>query len=116
LKSGAGEESRTLDLNLGKVALYQLSYSRKTFSASSARTSCCRLIADRQFSDPACFGLLSQASVESGAAIVPAAKNFTSSFLPGSALKTRGIDDEQDAVAGLGANPDLHVSAGAPVS
>ena len=27
--SGAGEESRTLDLNLGKVALYQLSYSRK---------------------------------------------------------------------------------------
>jgi hypothetical protein len=30
--SGAGEESRTLDLNLGKVALYQLSYSRKTSS------------------------------------------------------------------------------------
>ncbi len=30
LESGAGEESRTLDLNLGKVALYQLSYSRKT--------------------------------------------------------------------------------------
>ena len=28
LISGAGEESRTLDLNLGKVALYQLSYSR----------------------------------------------------------------------------------------
>jgi hypothetical protein len=28
LNSGAGEESRTLDLNLGKVALYQLSYSR----------------------------------------------------------------------------------------
>jgi hypothetical protein len=28
-KPGAGEESRTLDLNLGKVALYQLSYSRK---------------------------------------------------------------------------------------
>jgi hypothetical protein len=27
-KSGAGEEARTLDLNLGKVALYQLSYSR----------------------------------------------------------------------------------------
>jgi hypothetical protein len=25
---GAGKESRTLDLNLGKVALYQLSYSR----------------------------------------------------------------------------------------
>ena len=28
LLTGAGEESRTLDLNLGKVALYQLSYSR----------------------------------------------------------------------------------------
>ena len=28
LKSGAGEESRTLDLYLGKVSLYQLSYSR----------------------------------------------------------------------------------------
>jgi hypothetical protein len=27
-ESGAGKESRTLDLNLGKVALYQLSYSR----------------------------------------------------------------------------------------
>ena len=26
--TGAGKESRTLDLNLGKVALYQLSYSR----------------------------------------------------------------------------------------
>jgi hypothetical protein len=26
--SGAGKGSRTLDLNLGKVALYQLSYSR----------------------------------------------------------------------------------------
>jgi hypothetical protein len=28
--SGAGKESRTPDLNLGKVALYQLSYSRKS--------------------------------------------------------------------------------------
>jgi hypothetical protein len=28
LDAGAGEEARTLDLNLGKVALYQLSYSR----------------------------------------------------------------------------------------
>jgi hypothetical protein len=26
--SGAGDEARTRDLNLGKVALYQLSYSR----------------------------------------------------------------------------------------
>jgi hypothetical protein len=29
VKTGAGDESRTRDLNLGKVALYQLSYSRK---------------------------------------------------------------------------------------
>ena len=28
-EAGAGKESRTLDLNLGKVALYQLSYSRE---------------------------------------------------------------------------------------
>lgn len=28
LEFGAGDESRTRDLNLGKVALYQLSYSR----------------------------------------------------------------------------------------
>jgi hypothetical protein len=28
IQFGAGKESRTLDLNLGKVALYQLSYSR----------------------------------------------------------------------------------------
>ncbi|MEN9329128.1 MAG: hypothetical protein RLZZ484_316, partial [Pseudomonadota bacterium] len=28
LRFGAGDESRTRDLNLGKVALYQLSYSR----------------------------------------------------------------------------------------
>ena len=27
---GAGDEARTRDLNLGKVALYQLSYSRRT--------------------------------------------------------------------------------------
>jgi hypothetical protein len=36
--SGAGEESRTLDLNLGKVALYQLSYSRfVSFAAMSSQ-------------------------------------------------------------------------------
>ena len=34
LESGAGNESRTRDLNLGKVALYQLSYSR-VFSYSA---------------------------------------------------------------------------------
>lgn len=27
-RNGAGEETRTLDINLGKVALYQLSYAR----------------------------------------------------------------------------------------
>ena len=32
---GAGEESRTLDLNLGKVALYQLSYSRFVFHSAA---------------------------------------------------------------------------------
>ncbi len=31
LNTGAGDESRTRDLNLGKVALYQLSYSRVAF-------------------------------------------------------------------------------------
>ena len=31
LKPGAGDESRTRDLNLGKVALYQLSYFRKIY-------------------------------------------------------------------------------------
>ncbi|CAM2193806.1 protein of unknown function [Paraburkholderia kururiensis] len=32
--SGAGDESRTRDLNLGKVALYQLSYSRMVLLAT----------------------------------------------------------------------------------
>jgi hypothetical protein len=30
VKPGAGNETRTRDLNLGKVALYQLSYSRRS--------------------------------------------------------------------------------------
>jgi hypothetical protein len=30
LKNGAGEETRTLDVHLGKVVLYQLSYARKS--------------------------------------------------------------------------------------
>ncbi|CAN0622583.1 protein of unknown function [Burkholderia multivorans] len=38
LCTGAGDESRTRDLNLGKVALYQLSYSRITGSPTWART------------------------------------------------------------------------------
>ncbi|CAG9239399.1 hypothetical protein BGLA2_930041 [Burkholderia gladioli] len=36
LESGAGDESRTRDLNLGKVALYQLSYSRVLLPAAIA--------------------------------------------------------------------------------
>jgi len=35
LRTGAGDESRTRDLNLGKVALYQLSYSRIDLEARS---------------------------------------------------------------------------------
>ena len=34
---GAGNEVRTRDLNLGKVALYQLSYSRKRSVLNGAR-------------------------------------------------------------------------------
>lgn len=33
-ETGAGDESRTRDLNLGKVALYQLSYSRSEEDAN----------------------------------------------------------------------------------
>ena len=38
LVSGAGNEARTRDLNLGKVALYQLSYSRVASSILEARS------------------------------------------------------------------------------
>src|SRR5215217_45966 len=41
--SGAGEESRTLDLNLGKVALYQLSYSRIAYCLPYHATALLRL-------------------------------------------------------------------------
>ena len=34
MNSGAGNEARTRDINLGKVALYQLSYSRIFFEDS----------------------------------------------------------------------------------
>ena len=37
-ESGAGNESRTRDLNLGKVALYQLSYSRGGVSNYTIRS------------------------------------------------------------------------------
>ena len=35
---GAGEEIRTLDIHLGKVALYQLSYSRTVLAFTTALT------------------------------------------------------------------------------
>ena len=37
-KFGAGDESRTRDLNLGKVALYQLSYSRRALHLTEKQT------------------------------------------------------------------------------
>src|SRR5260364_430871 len=39
-KSGAGNEARTRDLNLGKVALYRLSYSRPLICAKNLFTIC----------------------------------------------------------------------------
>ena len=63
--NGAGEESRTLDLNLGKVALYQLSYSRlESGGAGRSRTDlhgfairCITALLPRQnFSQPAKTG------------------------------------------------------------
>ena len=38
--SGAGNEARTRDLNLGKVALYQLSYSRVEDRARDCKCDC----------------------------------------------------------------------------
>ncbi len=37
--NGAGEETRTLDVHLGKVVLYQLSYTREREAEYSARFS-----------------------------------------------------------------------------
>ena len=45
-KNGAGEGARTLDLNLGKVALYQLSYSRR--AAPNQRPGAVLLFADKR--------------------------------------------------------------------
>ena len=42
LKFGAGKEARTLDLYLGKVSLYQLSYSRIYYIKTKA-TYCLKL-------------------------------------------------------------------------
>ena len=36
-KTGAGDEARTRDINLGKVALYQLSYTRVKQSNTHSR-------------------------------------------------------------------------------
>ena len=41
-KNGAGNEVRTRDLNLGKVALYQLSYSRKKWRPLGGSNPCSR--------------------------------------------------------------------------
>ena len=45
--SGAGNEIRTRDLNLGKVALYQLSYSRMMFDPRRKPLGLLALIIDR---------------------------------------------------------------------
>src|SRR5690606_41584529 len=55
LNSGAGNESRTRDLNLGKVALYQLSYSRVFLAIQLSYTLYC-----------AFFSLSNQLSLQSG--------------------------------------------------
>src|SRR5690606_14149846 len=44
-ESGAGNESRTRDLNLGKVALYQLSYSRGVCTGHGASAKTCIIAA-----------------------------------------------------------------------
>ena len=41
-KTGAGNESRTRDLNLGKVALYQLSYSREEMKLWHKKDAVCK--------------------------------------------------------------------------
>ena len=49
---GAGNEARTRDLNLGKVALYQLSYSRfegAYFKGKPQRVNCTQMFAGRNF-------------------------------------------------------------------
>ena len=76
LESGAGNESRTRDLNLGKVALYQLSYSRmlgrsgiiasvERVSNQARRTAPCRVAPRR--SGPIAAALQGLAQVRPGA-------------------------------------------------
>jgi hypothetical protein len=50
--AGAGDESRTRDLNLGKVALYQLSYSRAILQNHSSQTSVLQCITFVLFEAP----------------------------------------------------------------
>lgn len=58
LKTGAGKGARTLDLNLGKVALYQLSYSRgavvrRRYSRAGRRTVKAKIVRGRiEFAAP----------------------------------------------------------------
>src|SRR5215217_6840864 len=48
VKSGAGDETRTRDIFLGKEVLYQLSYTRMTWGGESKRPgSACNWIFDR---------------------------------------------------------------------
>ncbi|CAG9253474.1 hypothetical protein PUN4_20088 [Paraburkholderia unamae] len=58
--TGAGDESRTRDLNLGKVALYQLSYSRMPGSPTWARTR------DLRINSPALYRLSYRGIKEAG--------------------------------------------------
>ncbi|CAG9254587.1 hypothetical protein PUN4_220060 [Paraburkholderia unamae] len=58
--TGAGDEARTRDLNLGKVALYQLSYSRMSGSPTWARTR------DLRINSPALYRLSYRGSEGAG--------------------------------------------------
>jgi len=58
-KNGAGKETRTLDINLGKVALYQLSYTRinlficpKLFTAQFRKAGVCILTYNLSYYTP----------------------------------------------------------------
>src|SRR6476620_11399566 len=51
---GAGDGIRTRDINLGKVALYQLSYSRELLSILSHPCKSVKLTASRTLEQPLC--------------------------------------------------------------
>ncbi len=44
LRGGAGEGTRTLDINLGKVALYQLSYTRRVAKNLGIGSACVKMV------------------------------------------------------------------------